>query len=75
MFGADKWPSTEKSGWSKDAKEMYIVVNTTHNKKLMYSEGKRLKTFGQKWLYVRMNTTVHGGIGSDQSDPTCRQNF
>jgi len=51
---------------------MYIVVNTTHNKKLVYFEGKRLKTFGQKRLYVRMNTTVHGGIGSNQPGPTCK---
>lgn len=65
MFSTDKWPSREKSGWSKDAKEMYIVVNTIYDKKLVYFEGKRLRMFRKKGLYVRMNTMVHGGIGSD----------
>jgi len=71
MFGADKWPR-EKSGSSKDAREIYIVANTTHNKQLVYFEGKRFKTFRQKRLYVRTNIMEHGGIGSDQSGPTCR---
>lgn len=72
MFGADKWASREKSGSSKDATEIYIVAKTTHNRQLAYFEGKRFKTFRQKLLYVRTNTMEHGGIGSDQSGPTCR---